>query len=75
MRTIIIGGGKVGYNLFKTLKEKNYDAIIIERDKNTCIKLAEDISADVIWGDGTNLDVKGFKYCGCRNCSSSYRNR
>ncbi len=57
MRTIIIGGGKVGYNLFKTLKEKNYDAIIIERDKNTCIKLAEDISADVIWGDGTNLDV------------------
>lgn len=57
MKTIIVGGGKVGYNLFKTLKEKDYEVIIIERDKDTCLKIAEDISADVIWGDGTNLDV------------------
>lgn len=57
MKTIIIGGGKVGSNLFKILKEKNYEVTIIERDKDTCLKIAEDISADVICGDGTDMDV------------------
>lgn len=57
MKTLIIGGGKVGFNLFKLLKEKNYEVVIVERDKDTCLKIAEDISADVICGDGTDLDV------------------
>jgi trk system potassium uptake protein TrkA len=30
---------------------------MIERDKETCVKIAEDMNADVIWGDGTDLDV------------------
>lgn len=57
MKTIIVGGGKVGYNLFKTLKERGYDVALIERDKETSIRIAEDFNTDVIWGDGTNLDV------------------
>ena len=57
MKTIIIGGGKIGYYLFKTLKERGYKVTIIERDKETCMKIAEDFNADVIWGDGTNLEV------------------
>lgn len=57
MKTLIIGGGKVGFNLFKTLKERNYDVVLIERDKETCLRIAEDFNSDVIWGDGTNLDV------------------
>jgi len=57
MKTIIVGGGKVGYNLFKTLKERDYEVTLIERDKETCMKIAEDFNTDVIWGDGTNLDV------------------
>ncbi|MGB4440237.1 MAG: NAD-binding protein, partial [Sedimentibacter sp.] len=57
MKTIIIGGGKVGSNLFKILKEKNYEVTVIEQDKDTCLKIAEDISADVICGDGTDLEV------------------
>lgn len=57
MKTIIIGGGKIGYNLLKTLKERGHQVTIIERDKDTCLKIAEDIDAEVIWGDGTNLDV------------------
>lgn len=57
MKTIIVGGGKVGYNLFKTLKEQNYEVSLVERDKDTCMKIAEDFDADVIWGDGTNLNV------------------
>lgn len=57
MKTIIIGGGKIGYNLFKTLKERGRQVTVVERDKDTCIKLAEDMNGDVIWGDGTDLEI------------------
>jgi trk system potassium uptake protein TrkA len=57
MKSIIIGGGKIGYNLFKILIERGYEATLIERDKDTCTKIAEDINADVIWGDGTDIEV------------------
>lgn len=57
MKTIIIGGGKIGYNLCKTLKERGRQVTVIERDRDTCVKIAEDMNADVIFGDGTDLDV------------------
>lgn len=57
MKSIIIGGGKIGYYLLKTLKEKNYNVILIESDKNLCQSIAEDIDADIICGDGTDVDV------------------
>ena len=57
MKTIIVGGGKVGYNLLKTLKDRDNEVTLIERDKETCIKIAEDFNTDVICGDGTNLEV------------------
>lgn len=57
MKTIIVGGGKIGYNLLKTLKERNHKVTLIERDKDTCMKIAEDMDADVICGDGTDLEV------------------
>ncbi|MDF2486018.1 MAG: trkA1, partial [Herbinix sp.] len=57
MKTIIIGGGKVGYNLFKTLRERDYNVALIERDKETSLRIAEDFNTDVILGDGTNMDV------------------
>ncbi len=57
MKSIIIGGGKIGYNLLKTLKERGYDVTLIEKSENTCRKIAEDIDADIICGDGTELDV------------------
>lgn len=57
MKTIIIGGGKIGYNLLKTIKERGHQVTLIERDKATCMKIADEINADVIWGDGTDLEV------------------
>jgi len=57
MKSIIIGGGKIGYYLLKTLKERKYDVVLIERDKNTCQKIAEDLDAGIICGDGTDIDV------------------
>ncbi len=57
MESIIIGGGKIGYNLLKTLKERNYQVTLVERNKETCMKIADELDADVICGDGTDLDV------------------
>jgi trk system potassium uptake protein TrkA len=57
MKSIIIGGGKIGYYLLKTLKEKNYSVVLIERDKSNCRSIAEDIDTDIICGDGTDIDV------------------
>ena len=57
MKSIIIGGGKVGYYLLKTLKEKNHDVVLIERNKYICQSVAEDIDAEIICGDGTDIDV------------------
>jgi trk system potassium uptake protein TrkA len=57
MKSIIIGGGKIGYYLLKTLKERNYDVVLIERDKYICQSIAEDIDSGIICGDGTDIDV------------------
>lgn len=57
MKSIIIGGGKVGYYLFKTLFERGHEVVLIERDPESCRRIAEDISAEVLQGDGTDLNV------------------
>ncbi len=57
MKSIIIGGGKIGYYLLKTLKENNYNVVLIEKDKQLCESIAEDIDADIICGDGSDIDV------------------
>lgn len=57
MKSIIIGGGKIGYYLLKTLRERNHEVVLIETDRDTCLEIAEDIDADIINGDGTDLEV------------------
>lgn len=57
MKAIVVGGGKVGYYLVKTLKEKRYEVILVEKDLELCNKIAEGLNIDVICGDGSNLDV------------------
>ena len=57
MKSIIIGGGKVGYNLLKTLKERGYDVTLVERNEDVCRRIAVDTDTNVICGDGTDIDV------------------
>lgn len=57
MKAMIIGGGKVGYYLLKTLQEKGYKTVVIERDRKLCSKIAEEPNVEVICGDGTDIDV------------------
>ena len=43
MRAIVVGGGKVGYYLVKTLKEKKHRVVLIEKDIKVCEKIAEEL--------------------------------
>lgn len=57
MKVTIIGGGKVGYYLIKTLIEHGHEPTIIELDKKTCSIIANELDIPVICGDGTSLEV------------------
>ncbi len=57
MRTIIVGGGKVGFYLAKTLLEHNYTVTVVELSKEQCRFCANDLEAEVICGDGTSGDA------------------
>lgn len=54
----IIGGGNVGLNLAKSLEGLKLRTKIIEKDKERCRFLAEELSdALIINGDGTDLEI------------------
>ena len=56
-KLIIVGGGRVGYYLAKTLKENNRDVVIIDNRKEICKEVADKLDIPVIWGDGTSVSV------------------
>ena len=53
MKAIIVGGGKVGFYLTKTLLEHNYEVTIIEKNKEQSRYCANNLEAEVACGDGT----------------------
>ena len=53
MRVVIVGGGKVGYYLAKTLLEHGHDIELIEINKRTCTAIANEFDIPVICGDST----------------------
>ena len=56
MDIIIVGGGKVGYYLLKSL-HKQHDVVLIEKNRDVCEKIAEEFNDMILWGDGTSLEV------------------
>lgn len=57
MYILIIGGGKVGYYLGKTLFQIGCEVGIIESDSDRCQLIASDLDLMVIHGDGTDIEV------------------
>lgn len=62
MKTIIVGGGKVGFYLAKTLLEHDYSITIIERSKEQSQYCANNLDAEVSCGNGTT--VEALEACG-----------
>lgn len=57
MKIVIVGGGKLGFYLSETMLDRDYEVKLIEKDKNKCVKLADALNAEVICGDGTEIEV------------------
>lgn len=56
---IIVGGGKVGYYLAKTLAPEKHKILIIEEDYESCMKIIgelNELGVEVIHGDGTDIN-------------------
>lgn len=57
MKIAIIGGGKVGYYLVKTLLDRGKHSItLFEKDEDRCLDIAEELDCLVIRADGTEVD-------------------
>jgi trk system potassium uptake protein len=52
MYLIIVGGGKVGYYLAKSLCEEEHEVVLIEKDPARAAVLADDLQCTVLEGDG-----------------------
>lgn len=57
MNVIVVGGGKVGFYLAKTLIEHGHKPVIIERCKHTCTMLANQLDIPIILGDGSLIET------------------
>lgn len=57
MKAIIVGGGKVGYFLAKTLLNTQTNAIIIEKDAARAQQLSDELNIDVLCGDGSDISI------------------
>lgn len=57
MKVIVVGGGKVGYYLAKTLLAHGHDPRVIEKSRELCTHLANELDVPVICGDGSLIDV------------------
>lgn len=59
MYIIIVGGGKVGYYLAKTLAQLKYKITVLETNRDLCMNIVNatsDLGVNVINGDGTNMN-------------------
>lgn len=52
---IIIGGGRVGYHLGKTLVQEGHEVLILEKDQKTAEWLANELSDIILHGDGCEI--------------------
>ncbi|MGN0600049.1 MAG: potassium channel family protein [Oscillospiraceae bacterium] len=57
MKVIIVGGGKVGYYLIRTLIEHKHEPTVIEINKSVSEHIADNMDIPVILGDATNIDI------------------
>lgn len=57
MKVTVVGGGKVGYYIMKTMLEHGHEPTAIEENKDICTRLANELDIPVFCGDCTNMEV------------------
>lgn len=54
LNVLIVGGGKLIYYLSRTFLSKGYRVTVINRDRETCSRLARRLKAVIVYGDGSD---------------------
>ena len=57
MYILIVGGGKIGFYLAKTLLSHRHTIGIVECDRERCAALAEELGVTASCGDGTDVEI------------------
>jgi trk system potassium uptake protein TrkA len=57
MYIIVVGGGKVGYYLTKSLLEEGHEVLVIEKDSRKCAVLTDELGTNALQGDGCEAAV------------------
>lgn len=57
MYIIIVGGGKVGYNLTKLLLAEEHEVLLIEKDKTKTAGLSREFGESLMEGNGSRVSV------------------
>lgn len=57
MKILIVGGGKTVYFLSRNLAAKGYDVVIINSDREECVRLARQLKATIVYGDGSDARI------------------
>lgn len=57
MNVTIVGGGKVGYYLVRTLIEHDHEPTVIETNRLVCEKIANEMDIPIICGDAARLEI------------------
>lgn len=55
MRIVVVGAGKVGYYLIRTLIDRGHRLSLVEMDAERCRVVAEEMNILTVNGDGTDL--------------------
>jgi trk system potassium uptake protein len=57
MFVLVVGGGKVGVSVTRTLLDLNHEVVLVEQDRLRFERLEEEFEHRAIYGDGTELFV------------------
>lgn len=57
MYVIIVGGGKIGYYLSRSLIGEGHECLVIEKQSEKCDKIIEDLGQVCLQGDGSETSV------------------
>ena len=68
MKILIVGGGKVGYYMAKTLLDHGHEAHVLERDAALCEQIANELDIPVTCGDGSTVEY--LRAAGCGDCQA-----
>ena len=57
MKVLIVGSGKMLFFLCRNFTSKGHEVVVIDRDRQECVRLARQLTALVVHGDGSDATI------------------